>query len=64
MLYSTRPRAFVLNYSLKKVLSRVGGLSILTCLFMASVSAQTFRGGIQGVVTDPNTAGIFNLPRA
>jgi len=56
MLNSTRSRAFILNYLLKRLLHRVGGLSILTILVIASASGQTFRGGIQGVVTDPNAA--------
>ena len=58
MLYSSRPCPFISKSSLKQVLSRVGGVSLLTLLFMASASGQTFRGGIQGVVTDPNGAVI------
>src|SRR5712664_3862489 len=58
MLYSNRPCPFISKSSLKQVLSRVGGVSLLTLLFMASASGQTFRGGIQGVVTDPNGAVI------
>jgi len=60
MLYSTRPCVFpfISKYSVKTLLARVGGVSILTLLFIASVSGQTFRGGIQGVITDPNGAVI------
>jgi hypothetical protein len=44
--------------SSRKPFARVSGAFILTLLFLVSVSAQTFRGSIQGVVTDPNGAVI------